>query len=114
MALDRQEGGAHYKNYEIQPVEFIEANGLGYCEGNVVKYVSRHHLKNGAEDIKKAIHYLELILELQYGTKSNVQSKSDNDGEPRSESPVCNCPECDSTGSALASTLWKFYTTGGR
>ena len=66
-ALDRQEGGGHYKELVIQPVEYIVANKMEYCEANVVKYVSRHQLKNGKEDILKAIHYLELILEQKYG-----------------------------------------------
>lgn len=68
-ALDKQEGGSHYKSLKVQPIEFIHANGLGFCEGSVIKYVCRHETKNGAEDIKKAIHYLELILELTYGVK---------------------------------------------
>jgi hypothetical protein len=64
-ALDKQEGGDHYKT-AIQPIEFIHANKLGFIEGNVVKYVTRHRNKNGAEDIRKAIHYLELLLDLEY------------------------------------------------
>jgi Protein of unknwon function (DUF3310) len=66
-ALDKQEGGNHYKDMAIQPVEFITANDLGFLEGNIVKYVCRHHAKNGAEDIKKAIHYCELLLQTKYG-----------------------------------------------
>ncbi len=60
--VSKQVGGDHYQ-MPIQPIEFIVANGLGYREGNVVKYVSRHQTKSGAEDIRKAIHYLEMILE---------------------------------------------------
>ena len=66
-ALDKQEGGSHYKEMRIQPVEFIVANTLGFLEGNVIKYICRHHAKNGKEDIKKAIHYCELLLETKYG-----------------------------------------------
>jgi hypothetical protein len=66
-ALDKQEGGSHYKDMAIQPVEFITANNLGFLEGNVVKYICRHHAKNGAEDIKKAIHYCEMLLQTKYG-----------------------------------------------
>lgn len=66
-ALNKQEGGNHYKDMAIQPVEFITANNLGFLEGNVVKYICRHHAKNGAEDIKKAIHYCELLLQTKYG-----------------------------------------------
>ena len=64
--LDVQEGGDHYKSLKIQPVEFIHANGLSFLEGCVIKRVCRHRSKNGAEDIRKAIHELELILKLEY------------------------------------------------
>lgn len=66
-ATETQVGGEHYKAMAIQPIEFITKNGLGFCEGNAVKYVCRHRQKNGAEDIRKAIHYLELLLQLEYG-----------------------------------------------
>ena len=66
-ALAKQVDGSHYKSFAIQPIEYIHRNGLDYLAGNVVKYVSRHKAKNGAADIRKAIHYLELILSLQYG-----------------------------------------------
>jgi hypothetical protein len=65
-ALDKQVSGVHYKDKGIQPIVYIHANDLGFCEGNVIKYVTRHKEKNGAADIKKAIHYLELLLELEY------------------------------------------------
>jgi hypothetical protein len=68
-ALEVQQGGTHYKDLKIQPIEYIHANNLGFMEGNVVKYVTRHQAKNGAADIRKIIHYCELILELQYGEK---------------------------------------------
>lgn len=65
-ALDKQVSGSHYKDKGIQPIVYIHANDLGFCEGNVIKYVTRHKDKNGAADIRKAIHYLELLLELEY------------------------------------------------
>lgn len=58
----KQVGGEHYQ-LPIQPIDYIVNNNLPYREGNVIKYVTRHQSKNGAEDIKKAIHYLEMILE---------------------------------------------------
>lgn len=64
-ALDVQEGGDHYKTKKIQPVEYIMANGIGFMEGNVIKYVSRWKDKNGVEDLKKARHYLDLLIEAQ-------------------------------------------------
>lgn len=62
-ALDKQIGGLHYKAGAIQPIEYIEANELGYHEGNVVKYVSRWKEKGGVQDLEKAIHYIELLIE---------------------------------------------------
>ena len=64
-ALDRQVGGDHYKNMKIQPVEFIHANGIGFFEGNVIKYVSRWRAKNGLADLEKARHYLDLLIDLE-------------------------------------------------
>ena len=61
MSEDKQIGGSHYQ-LPIQPIDYIVKNELGYREGNVVKYISRHKSKNGKEDIMKAIHYLEMIL----------------------------------------------------
>ena len=65
-ALAVQEGGDHYKNLKIQPVEFIHANGLGFMEGCVIKYVARYKRKNGLEDLKKARHFLDLLIQLEY------------------------------------------------
>jgi hypothetical protein len=66
-ALDKQVSGDHYKGKAIQPIIYIHANNLGFCEGNVVKYVTRWKSKGGKADILKAIHYLELLLEVEYG-----------------------------------------------
>jgi|TARA_R110000824_G_scaffold57946_12_gene157247 hypothetical protein len=57
----------HYTQYKIEPVVFSMTNDLGFAQGNVVKYVLRASKKNGAEDIRKAIRYCELILEIEYG-----------------------------------------------
>ena len=59
-----QVAGNHYKNVKIQPVQFVEHNSLGFCEGNIVKYITRARSKNGLEDIRKAKHYLELLITL--------------------------------------------------
>ena len=61
--LGKQVGGTHYKNQGIQPWEIIEANGLDFWEGNVVKYVIRHQDKAGVKDLQKAVHYLEFMIE---------------------------------------------------
>jgi hypothetical protein len=67
-ALNRQVGGAHYRDKGIQPIIYIHANNLGFCEGNVVKYVTRWREKNGIADLEKAKHYLELLIELHANT----------------------------------------------
>lgn len=70
-ALGKQIGGNHYRAGGIQPVQYIEANGLGFCEGNVIKYVTRHAGKGGSEDLRKARHYIDLLLELRYGEQAH-------------------------------------------
>jgi hypothetical protein len=66
-ATETQVGGGHYKDYVIQPVDFITANNVPFLEGCVIKRMMRHKNKNGVEDLNKAIHEIELIKELVYG-----------------------------------------------
>lgn len=65
MALERQEGGSHYKKFKIQPIEYCQLNELNYCESNVIKYISRWRDKGGIEDLKKAIHNIQILIELE-------------------------------------------------
>jgi|TARA_B100001250_G_scaffold69265_1_gene55595 hypothetical protein len=65
-SLDKQVGGKHYRNMAIQPAEFINENKLLFAEGNAIKYICRHSIKGKEEDVRKAIHYLEMILERDY------------------------------------------------
>ncbi len=62
-ASEEQVGGTHYKEMPIQPGEFIRKNGIGWYEGNAIKYICRYKQKNGKEDLYKAIHYIRLALE---------------------------------------------------
>tara|TARA_R110000737_G_scaffold16748_1_gene34049 strand:- start:264 stop:536 length:273 start_codon:yes stop_codon:yes gene_type:complete len=62
-AINTQVGGDHYKLMKIQPLKFIMENNLSYCEANVIKYVSRWRAKNGVEDLRKARHYIDLLIE---------------------------------------------------
>lgn len=64
-ALDAQIGGAHYKSMPIQPVEFIHKNGIPWCEANAIKYLCRWRQKSGIEDLKKARHYIDLLIEME-------------------------------------------------
>ena len=59
--LEKQVGGDHYKSLKIQPIEYIMANELGFCEGNVIKYITRYAKKGGVQDLDKVIHYIELL-----------------------------------------------------
>lgn len=74
--LNKQVGGSHYKSLKIQPVEYILANDLGWCEGNIVKYITRWRQKNGLDDIRKVIHYAEILLaeeeKKMHGSNSNT------------------------------------------
>lgn len=74
----RQVGGNHYKGCKIQPVEYIHANGLGFVEGCVIKYVTRHKHRGGKKDIEKAIHFLEMLMLLEYGDSAQQQKKGDD------------------------------------
>ena len=66
-AWQKQEGGSHYKNLKIQPMQYALENKLDYAQANIVKYVTRHADKNGKEDLLKAIHNIELMIEFYYG-----------------------------------------------
>lgn len=65
-AYDKQEGGCHYKDFPIQPAEFLQVNRVPWCEANAIKYLLRHRFKNGIEDIKKAQHYIDMLIETEY------------------------------------------------
>lgn len=60
---DVQVGGDHYSKRAIQPIDYIRANGLGFCEGNVVKYITRWRDKDGVKDLQKARHYIDFLIE---------------------------------------------------
>jgi hypothetical protein len=65
--LNHQEGGNHYKQFVVEPLEFLARNRIPFTEGNIIKYVCRHRFKGGLEDLKKAMHYLQVLIETEYG-----------------------------------------------
>lgn len=71
-SFDTQVGGDHYKSCKMQPLEYMLENNLGYVEGAVVKYVTRWRNKNGIQDLQKAKHLLEMLIEHE-------------------DKPVCDC-----------------------
>lgn len=70
--LNEQVGGSHYKTMKIQPIEFIQSNDLGFCEGNIIKYTCRYKQKGGVEDLNKVIHYARLLIEQIEKEKKDV------------------------------------------
>ena len=70
-----QEGGDHYKLRPIQPIEYSERNGLSMCQGNIVKYITRHKEKNGVEDLAKVVHYALLEAFFVYGESYSTELK---------------------------------------
>ena len=69
LATKIQVGGEHYKKLKIQPIDYILDNGLGYCEANIIKYVTRWRDKNGIEDLRKAKHYIDILIERECNGK---------------------------------------------
>lgn len=64
-ASERQVGGDHYKQLAIQPAEYNFRNGIGHLAGDAISYITRYRFKNGIEDLRKAIHTLELLIEME-------------------------------------------------
>lgn len=64
-SLDKQEGGSHYKDLPIQPMEYSMKNGLDALQHSAVKYVTRFRHKGGIEDLRKAIHCIEMLIEFE-------------------------------------------------
>lgn len=71
-AMDRQVAGSWYKTMMIQPLEYALANDLGVCEHAVVKYISRWRDKGGVEDLRKAAHYIEILIERETALDDSV------------------------------------------
>ncbi len=65
-AYKKQIGGSHYKNMVVQPSEFINKNNLPFAEGNAIKYICRHKHKGERQDLEKAKHYIDMIIERDY------------------------------------------------
>jgi hypothetical protein len=66
----RQVGGTHYEKLKIQPIQYILENKLGYCEGNIIKYITRWKDKNGIEDLRKIIQYAEFLIDQEISERN--------------------------------------------
>ena len=67
-AYKKQIGGIHYSRFKVQPSKFINDNNLQFAEGNAIKYICRHAYKGGKQDLEKAKHYIDMIIERDYPT----------------------------------------------
>jgi len=74
-AHKKQIGGDHYKRMAIQPSDYIVKNNLGWYEGNIVKYITRHSVKAGKQDVEKVIHYAQLLIEDKYTKKETEEER---------------------------------------
>ena len=90
-ALDEQQGGSHYKNLVIQPIEYIHANNIPFIEGNIIKYITRWRDKGGLDDLKKVIHFTELLIELE---NFNVGQQETQGASSEAPEPI-GCPFCN-------------------
>ena len=72
---DKQHGGSHYQKYKIQPSKFVVENELLYPEGCAIKYIIRHRDKGKKQDLLKAIHFIEMIMERDYAEKEQVKTE---------------------------------------
>ena len=86
-ATDTQVGGDHYKGMAIQPVQYIHANGIGFMEGCAIKYLSRWRAKNGIEDLRKAAHFVQLLIELEEAQASKARDTALATPEPVADEP---------------------------
>ena len=72
-AYKKQIGGNHYRRFKVQPTEFINKNKLLFAEGNAIKYICRHTHKGGKQDLEKAKHYIDMIIERDYKDENEKQ-----------------------------------------
>ncbi len=72
-AFDTEVGGTHYSKFRIQPIQFSIENGLNFCQANVVKYICRYKDKGGKEDLEKAKHYIDLLMEIEYPEGASIE-----------------------------------------
>jgi hypothetical protein len=81
-ALNRQVGGNHYQKYKIQPLEYSMANGLDACQANIVKYITRFRDKEGLKDLNKLLHYVEFLIQTEYGGENGKVQNGTNAKRP--------------------------------
>lgn len=74
-AFTQQVGGSHYKDMIIQPAEYIHKNHIGFMEGAAIKYLSRWRSKGGIQDLEKAKHMINLLIEMEMETQAMMEQE---------------------------------------
>jgi hypothetical protein len=74
-SLTTQVGGSHYKEFAIQPVEFCYVNNIPYLEATAIKYLCRWRLKGGVQDLEKAKHFIDLLIDLEDKYKDSIDTE---------------------------------------
>lgn len=103
-ASQNQVGGNHYQGLQIQPHVFAHANGIGFHEASAIKYLCRWKDKGGLQDLRKAVHFIELLIELEEAKvgqiapdEAELSTKEQLDAVPHYEClPPCTCPQSPS------------------
>jgi hypothetical protein len=83
---NKQIGGTHYRKMKIQPSKFVIENKLFFPEGNVIKYICRHKYKGGKEDLEKAKHFIDMIIERDYPEKKDFLEEAEKEKKELEES----------------------------
>jgi len=86
-ALGRQVGGNHYKDYAIQPAEFCQRNKIPFCEATAIKYLCRHRNKAGKQDLEKAKHFIDILIDLEYGEQKKAVEPATEESSATEEPP---------------------------
>lgn len=102
-ALENQVGGSHYKDLKIQPVEYIHANGLPFIEGSIVKYATRWQEKGGVDDLRKIIHFAQILIELE--TQKLLKEAARHTRQAVAE--YCASEQYDKTGDVQHDDTWR-------
>jgi hypothetical protein len=91
--LNYQVGGSHYSQMKIQPIEFAHKNGLGPCETLVLKYICRWRGKDGLRDLEKAIHCLQILIEMETNAQKAQSPRIDKDALARIQADLALKPK---------------------
>lgn len=117
-ATDKQEGGSHYADRAIQPVQYIHANEMDFMTGNIIKYATRWRYKGQAlSDLRKVIHYAELLIEAE-GLDDKCDVLKHEEAQPVEGSyntcSFCECAEGRCVAEEVENGAYDFMTISSK